>query len=251
MDGTPKIKIRGLKKSFGGRRVLAGVDLDVPAGRSVVLLGPSAAGKTVLLKCICGLIVPDEGSIEIDGVETVGLGSAARDALMRKVGVVFQSNALFDSLPTWRNVAFGLLSRGAVDRKDAKRIAVEKLAAVGLSADAADLLPVALSGGMQKRVALARAIATDPEILLLDDPTAGLDPIVARMIDLLIADSLRGTKVTALIITQNLDTARRVADFVAVLSEGRIVWQGAPDAPFPAEDAVIRRYVGGLRDAAA
>lgn len=251
MDGTPKIKIRGLTKSFGGRAVLAGVDLDVPVGHSVVLLGPSAAGKTVLLKCICGLIAPDEGSIEIDGAKTVGLGSAARDALMRKVGVVFQSNALFDSLPTWRNVAFGLLSRGAVGRKDAKRIAIEKLAAVGLRADAADLLPVALSGGMQKRVALARAIATDPEILLLDDPTAGLDPIVARMIDLLIADSLHGIKVTALIITQNLDTARRVADGVAVLSEGRIVWQGAPDAPFPAEDAVVRRYVGGLREATA
>ena len=251
MDGTPKIKIRGLKKSFGGRAVLSGVDLDVSAGRSLVLLGPSAAGKTVLLKCVCGLIQPDEGSIEVDGTETVGLGADARDALMRKFGVVFQSNALFDSLPTWRNVAFGLLSRGTVDRQDAKRIAVEKLAAVGLTADAAELLPIALSGGMQKRVALARAIATDPEILLLDDPTAGLDPIVARMIDLLIVDSLRALKAGALIITQNLDTARRVADHVAVLSAGRVVWEGAPDAPFPADDPVIRRYVGGLREAAA
>ena len=251
MESTPKIKIRGLKKSFGDRTVLAGVDLDVSAGRSLVLLGPSGGGKTVLLKCICGLIAPEEGSIEIDGTETIGLGAEARDALMRKVGVVFQSNALFDSLTTWRNVAFGLLSRGSAGRAEARRVAVKKLAAVGLTADSADLMPSELSGGMQKRVALARAIATDPEILLLDDPTAGLDPIVARMIDLLIADSLRTLKAGALIITQNLDTARRVADRVAVLSEGRIVWNGAPDAPFPTEDAVVRRYVGGLRAAAA
>ena len=251
MDGIPKIKIRGLTKSFGGRAVLAGVDLDVPAGRSLVLLGPSGSGKTVLMKCICGLIVPDRGSIQVDGVETIGLSSDERDALMRKMGVVFQSNALFDSLPAWRNVAFGLLSRKSVGPTEAKRIAIDKLAAVELSADAADLLPASLSGGMQKRVALARAIATGPETLLLDDPTAGLDPIVARMIDLLISDSMRSLKAGALIITQNLDTARRVADHVAVLSAGRVVWEGAPDAPFPADDAVVRRYVGGLREAVA
>ena len=251
MDGTPKIKVRGLTKSFGGRAVLAGVDLDVPAGRSLVLLGPSGSGKTVLMKCICGLIAPDRGSIQVDGVETIGLGSDERDALMRKMGVVFQSNALFDSLPAWRNVAFGLLSRKSAGPTEAKRIAIDKLAAVGLSADAADLLPASLSGGMQKRVALARAIATGPETLLLDDPTAGLDPIVARMIDRLISDSLRSLKAGALIITQNLDTARRVADHVAVLSAGRVVWEGAPDAPFPADNAVVRRYVGGLREAVA
>ena len=148
-------------------------------------------------------------------------------------------------------MAFGLLSRKSAGPTEAKRIAIDKLAAVGLSADAADLLPASLSGGMQKRVALARAIATGPETLLLDDPTAGLDPIVARMIDLLISDSMRSLKAGALIITQNLDTARRVADHVAVLSAGRVVWEGAPDAPFPADNAVVRRYVGGLREAVA
>lgn len=250
-DTPPKICIRGLEKHFNDRPVLAGVDLDVPQGRNLVLLGPSGSGKSVLLKCIAGLIVPDAGSIAIDGQETIGIGDSARDTLMRKVGVVFQANALFDSLSTWRNVAFGLLSHGSKTQAEARATAIETLAAVGLPPDVADLLPAELSGGMQKRVALARAIATDPEILLLDDPTAGLDPIVARMIDNLIARSIRTLRATALTITQNLDTARHVADWVAVLSGGRIVWQGLPGTSVPADsDAVVRRYAGGLMEAA-
>jgi phospholipid/cholesterol/gamma-HCH transport system ATP-binding protein len=248
-DELSMIRIRGLQKSFNDRTILAGIDLDVPRGRNLVLLGPSGCGKTVLLKCIIGLIEPDVGSIEIDGKETVGMSPSARNMLMRKVGVVFQANALFDSLSTWRNVSFGLTSYGSKTTKEAKKIAIEKLAAVGLQADVADLLPAELSGGMQKRVALARAIATDPEILLLDDPTSGLDPIVTRIIDLLIANSLHALNATALTITQNLDTARRVADRVAVLSGGRIVWEGAPGSPVPEGDAVVRRYVGGLIEA--
>ncbi|HZD25083.1 MAG TPA: ATP-binding cassette domain-containing protein, partial [Alphaproteobacteria bacterium] len=168
---TPKLRIAGLKKAFGGERVLDGIDLQVPAGENLVLLGASGSGKTLTLKCILGLVRPDAGRIELDGQDIVPLSGRERDRLLSRFGMLFQQAALFDSLPVWRNVAFRLLQQ-KTDRDEARRIADETLKAVGLTPETGDLLPAELSGGMQKRVGIARAIAGRPEVLLLDEPTA-------------------------------------------------------------------------------
>lgn len=240
----PKLRIRGLKKAFDQTTVLDGVDLDIQAGDNLVLLGASGSGKSVLVKCILGLLSPDAGSILVDGREVRNLSSEERDRLMRKTGVLFQNGALFDSLPVWQNVSFGLIHGNGLSAAPAKAVAIEKLAAVGLGADVADLYPVALSGGMQKRVALARAIAADPEILFLDDPTAGLDPILTTIIDQFMLRSLEALGATALTITQDVDSARRIADRMAVLHGGRIVWEGPADevdhTGNPHVDAIVR-----------
>lgn len=224
--GQPKIAIRGLRKAFGPKRVLQGLDLDIAAGRSLVVIGGSGTGKSVLIKCILGIVEPDAGSIKIDGEEVVG---ADRDTLARlraKFGMLFQGAALFDSLPVWENVAFGLLARRELDRKEARDRAVATLGMVGLGPEAADLYPAELSGGMQKRVGLARAIATTPEIIFFDEPTTGLDPITADVINDLIVRSVRQLGATALSITHDMASVRKIADEVAMLYEGRILWKG-------------------------
>jgi phospholipid/cholesterol/gamma-HCH transport system ATP-binding protein len=223
---TPKIRIRDLHKSFGPKRVLDGIDLEVRRGESVVVIGGSGTGKSVLLKCILGIMQPEQGSIEIDGVEVTGLSRRAREEVMHKFGMLFQGAALFDSLPVWENVAFGLLHVKKLDRAAAKQRAIEVLGRVGLPAEVADLAPAELSGGMQKRVGLARAIATEPEILFFDEPTTGLDPIMADVINQLIARSVRELGATAVSITHDLASARKIADRVAMLYQGKIVWQG-------------------------
>jgi phospholipid/cholesterol/gamma-HCH transport system ATP-binding protein len=222
----PKIRIRDLHKSFGPKRVLDGLDLDVGQAESVVVIGGSGTGKSVLLKCILGILQPDSGTIEIDGEEVTRLSRRAREEVMHKFGMLFQGAALFDSLPVWENVAFGLLHVKKLPRAEAKERAVEVLGQVGLPPDAADLAPAELSGGMQKRVGLARAIATQPEILFFDEPTTGLDPIMADVINGLIARSVRQLGATAVSITHDLASARKIADRVAMLYQGRIVWQG-------------------------
>jgi phospholipid/cholesterol/gamma-HCH transport system ATP-binding protein len=221
-----KIRIRDLRKRFGAKQVLAGVDLDVAESESVVVIGGSGTGKSVLLKCILGLLEPDHGSILIDGQEVVGLGRRAREQIMQKFGMLFQSAALFDSLPVWENVAFGLLNIKKLGRAEAKEQAIETLGQVGLGADVADLWPAELSGGMRKRVGLARAIATQPEILFFDEPTTGLDPIMADVINELIARSVRQLGATAISITHDMASARKIADRIAMLYQGRIIWQG-------------------------
>jgi phospholipid/cholesterol/gamma-HCH transport system ATP-binding protein len=221
-----KIRIRDLHKRFGAKQVLAGVDLDVAESESVVVIGGSGTGKSVLLKCILGLLEPDRGSILIDGQEVVGLGRRAREQIMQKFGMLFQSAALFDSLPVWENVAFGLLNIKKLGRAEAKERAIETLGQVGLGADVADLWPAELSGGMRKRVGLARAIATQPEILFFDEPTTGLDPIMADVINELIARSVRQLGATAISITHDMASARKIADRIAMLYQGRIIWQG-------------------------
>ena len=221
-----KIRIRELYKRFGAKQVLNGVDLDVAEGESVVVIGGSGTGKSVLLKCILGLLEPDRGSILIDGEEVVGLGRSAREQVMHKFGMLFQSAALFDSLPVWENVAFGLLHIKRLGRAEAKERAVATLAQVGLGADVADLWPAELSGGMRKRVGLARAIATQPEILFFDEPTTGLDPIMSDVINDLIARSVRHLGATAISITHDMASARKIADRIAMLYQGKIIWQG-------------------------
>jgi phospholipid/cholesterol/gamma-HCH transport system ATP-binding protein len=221
-----KIRIRDLHKRFGAKQVLDGVELDVAEGESVVVIGGSGTGKSVLLKCVLGLLEPDRGSIVIDGEEVVGLGRSAREQVMQKFGMLFQSAALFDSLPVWENVGFGLLNIKKLGRAEAKERAVATLAQVGLGADVADLWPAELSGGMRKRVGLARAIATQPEILFFDEPTTGLDPIMADVINDLIARSVRHLGATAISITHDMASARKIADRIAMLYQGKIIWQG-------------------------
>jgi phospholipid/cholesterol/gamma-HCH transport system ATP-binding protein len=224
--GPTKIAVRGLEKSFGRHRVLDGIDIDCAEGESLVVIGGSGTGKSVLVKCILGLLRPDAGSISIDGAETTRLGRAARENLMQKFGMLFQGGALFDSLRVWENVAFGLVQGRRMDRQQAKEIALAKLAAVGLDAEVGEMRPAELSGGMQKRVALARAIAAEPEIIFFDEPTTGLDPIMADVINDLIQKCVRDLGATAVSITHDMTSARKIADRIAMLHEGRIVWHG-------------------------
>jgi len=222
----PKISVRGLRKSFGRNRVLAGVDIDCAPGESLVIIGGSGTGKSVLVKCILGLLRPESGSIRIDGVETVGLRRSAREHLMQKFGMLFQASALFDSLRVWENVAFGLIQGRGMERKAAKEIALAKLAAVSLGPEVGELRPAELSGGMQKRVALARAIAAEPEIIFFDEPTTGLDPIMGDVINDLIVKCVREVGATAVSITHDMVSAHKIADRIAMLHGGRIVWDG-------------------------
>jgi phospholipid/cholesterol/gamma-HCH transport system ATP-binding protein len=221
-----KIRIRDLHKRFGTKHVLDGIDLDVAEGESVVVIGGSGTGKSVLLKCVLGILQPDQGSIQIDGQEMVKASRGAREQVMHKFGMLFQGAALFDSLPVWENVGFGLLNTQKLGRAEAKERAIETLGQVGLGADVADLWPAELSGGMQKRVGLARAIATQPEILFFDEPTTGLDPIMADVINELIARSVRHLGATAISITHDMASARKIADRIGMLYQGRLIWQG-------------------------
>jgi phospholipid/cholesterol/gamma-HCH transport system ATP-binding protein len=242
---VPKIAIRGLVKSFGPKRVLRGVDLDVPAGRSLVVIGGSGTGKSVLIKCVLGLLAPDGGSIKVDGAEVVGADSATMDGLRRKFGMLFQGGALFDSLPVWENVAFGLLATRRVDRAEAKERAARTLGMVGLAPEVADLMPAELSGGMQKRVGLARAIAQEPEILFFDEPTTGLDPIMADVINDLIVRCVRQLGATALSITHDMASVRKIADRVAMLYGGRIVWEGPVGAIDDSGSPFVDQFIHG------
>jgi phospholipid/cholesterol/gamma-HCH transport system ATP-binding protein len=226
MSTTPKISIRGLKKYFGAKKVLDGVDLDVGASESVVVIGGSGTGKSVLLKCILGLLEPDGGSIKVDGQEVIGLSTAERERVNRKFGMLFQGAALFDSLPVWENVAFGLIHAHDMSKREAKPIALKTLADVGLGADVAELSPAELSGGMKKRVGLARAIAAKPEIIFFDEPTTGLDPIMSDVIDKLIIKCVKVLGATGVSITHDMKSARQIAHRIAMLYGGKIIWNG-------------------------
>jgi phospholipid/cholesterol/gamma-HCH transport system ATP-binding protein len=242
---TTNIKIRGLSKAFGPKVVLDRLDLDVATGESLVVIGGSGTGKSVLLKCVLGLLRADAGSIEIDGEEMVGAPSARREAINRKFGMLFQGSALFDSLPVWENVSFGLLAQQRVDRRQARKIALSKLAQVGLGADVGDLFPAELSGGMQKRVALARAIAADPEIIFFDEPTTGLDPIMADVINDLIIKTTREVGATALSITHDMASARKIAHRIAMLYQGRIIWAGPVSDIDRSGDERVDQFING------
>jgi phospholipid/cholesterol/gamma-HCH transport system ATP-binding protein len=245
----PKIRLEGVTKSFGDNHVLKGVDLDVAAGDSVVLIGPSASGKTLILKCILGLVIPDSGRVLVDGEDITHLGRKEREPFVRRMGMLFQQSALFDSLTVWENVAFRLLQDEGLTRAQAQAIALETLASVGMGPEVGELLPAEISGGMQKRVGFARAIASRPEIVLLDEPTAGLDPIMTNIINELILENLRGMGATMLSITSDLAGARKVADRVAMVYGGKIIWAGPvermDDSGNPYVDQFVHRRADG------
>ena len=245
MTGAPKIAVSGLHKSFGAKKVLRGVDLSVGIGESLVVIGGSGSGKSVLIKCILGLLRPDSGSILVDGRETVGLTGNEREKMRRQFGMLFQGSALFDSLRVWENVAFGLIQGERMDRRQAKEIALRKLGAVGLEAPVGELFPAELSGGMQKRVALARAIAKEPAVIFFDEPTTGLDPIMADVINKLIIKCVRDLGATAVSITHDMVSARHIADRIAMIYEGRIIWQGPAKEIDSSGDPHVEQFIHG------
>jgi phospholipid/cholesterol/gamma-HCH transport system ATP-binding protein len=227
MTGKPKIELRGVKKRFGPKIVLDGIDLVVNEGDSLVIIGGSGSGKSVTIKCVLGILEPDAGTILVDGEDVTHINGSKREAQLKKFGMLFQGGALFDSLPVWENVAFGLIQGRGVSRKDAREIALEKLAKVGLGGEVANLSPAELSGGMQKRVGLARAIAADPEIIFFDEPTTGLDPIMADVINDLIHSTVADLGFTAVSITHDMASARKISNRIAMLYKGKIIWDGA------------------------
>jgi phospholipid/cholesterol/gamma-HCH transport system ATP-binding protein len=245
---VPKISVRGLRKSFGRKLVLDGLDIDCGSGESLVVIGGSGTGKSVLVKCILGLLNPEAGSIRIDGAETVGLPRGAREQLMQKFGMLFQGSALFDSLSVWENVAFGLVRGRGMERPAAREIALAKLAAVGLGPEVSMLRTAELSGGMQKRVALARAIAAEPEIVFFDEPTTGLDPIMADVINDLIVKCVREVGTTAVSITHDMVSARKIADRIAMLYQGRIVWHGPTSEIDHSGNPYVDQFIHGRAD---
>jgi phospholipid/cholesterol/gamma-HCH transport system ATP-binding protein len=242
---SPKISLRGVTKSFGAKKVLQGIDLDVAAGESVVVIGGSGTGKSVLLKCILGLMQPDSGTITIDGEPTVKLRDDARAKVMRKFGMLFQGGALFDSLSVWENVAFGPIQSDGMAPAKAKDIAIAKLAAVGLGSEIAELRPSELSGGMQKRVALARAIAREPEIIFFDEPTTGLDPIMADVINDLIVKCVSDLGATAVSITHDMASARKIGHRITMLYEGKLIWQGPTAEIDRSGNAHVDQFIHG------
>jgi phospholipid/cholesterol/gamma-HCH transport system ATP-binding protein len=235
------IRARDIHKAFGAKRVLSGVSFEVARGQSLVVIGGSGTGKSVLLKCLLGLEAPDRGTIEI-----AGLTRPRPHELAAHVGMLFQGSALFDSLPVWQNVAFRLMRGPArLGRGAAREAALEKLARVGMAPESADLYPAELSGGMQKRVGLARAIAGEPPILFFDEPTAGLDPILAAVINALIREIVTEMGATTVTITHDMRTLRDVADRVAMLHEGRFYWQGSAAEALASDDPVLAQFVHG------
>ena len=227
MSDTPnKIVLRDVHKRFGKKVVLDGLTLEVPRGKSLVVIGGSGTGKSVMLKCILGLIRPDSGQILIDGQDSMKFSADEREQALRKFGMLFQGSALFDSLKVWENVAFGLIQGRNMPRSEAKDIALDKMGQVGLGPEVGELSPAELSGGMQKRVALARAIAAEPEIIFFDEPTTGLDPIMADVINNLIKSCVQKLGATTLSITHDMASARKIADYVAMIYKGRIIWHG-------------------------
>lgn len=245
---VPKIRLRGVRKAFGTKQVLDGVDLDVAARHSMVILGGSGSGKSVMLKCILGLIEPDAGVIEIDGEDVLRMPRREREALNDRIGMLFQNGALFDSLPVWENVCFKLLAQNRITRAAARDRAAEVLALVGLAPSVGDLYPSELSGGMQKRVALARAVAAQPDIIFFDEPTTGLDPIMGAVIDGLIVDCVKRLGATAVSITHDMASARRIGDDAAMIHKGRIVWTGPAASLGHTGNELVDQFARGERE---
>ncbi len=242
------IQMKDVHKAFGPKHVLNGVNLDVPRGESVVIIGGSGTGKSVTLKCILGILTPDSGSILVDGKETVRQAQSEREEMLRRFGMLFQGSALFDSLSVWENVAFGLIQGRGTPRDEAKDIAIEKLAQVGLGPEIGELSPAELSGGMQKRVGLARAIASDPDVIFFDEPTTGLDPIMGDIINDLIVKCVKEVGATAISITHDMASARKIADKIAMIYKGEIIWEGAASEVDHSGNEIVDQFIKGAVD---
>lgn len=244
----PILELKGVEKSFGPNHVLRGVDIDVAPGNSLVVLGGSGSGKSVMLKNALGLMTPDAGKIYFDGEDVTHDQGKEREAMRARVGMLFQSGALFDSLTVWENVAFRLLNAEKTKRSHAKEQAIETLKKVRLGASVADLRPAEISGGMQKRVALARAIITKPDLIFFDEPTTGLDPITADAINDLILEQVKALGAAAVTITHDMASARKVADEIAMLYEGRIIWRGPASQIDNSGNDHVDQFVHGRAD---
>jgi phospholipid/cholesterol/gamma-HCH transport system ATP-binding protein len=239
------LKLEGVTKSFGNKEVLRGVDIDVAPGQSLVVIGGSGSGKSVMLKNALGLMTPDKGKIVFDGEDVTNATGKTREKMRARVGMLFQSGALFDSLTVWENVAFRLINTEGTKRKDAKERAIETLKKVRLGTDVAGLYPAEISGGMQKRVSLARSIISEPDLIFFDEPTTGLDPITADAINDLILEMVRGLGAAAVTITHDMASARKVADEIAMLFEGRIIWRGPAGDVYQSENDYVDQFVNG------
>lgn len=244
-QSIPKIQVRGLTKSFGDKKILSGIDFDVGTGESFVVIGGSGTGKSVLIKCILGLLQPDGGEILIDGVDVHKIPTKERAQILSTFGMLFQGGALFDSLPVWRNVAFRLLNQG-MSKEKAKEIALAKLNEVNLDATVAHSFPAELSGGMQKRVSLARAIANQPEVIFFDEPTTGLDPIVSGTINQLIIKNVRHLGASALTITHDIASLRQIADRVGLLYQGKFIWVGTVAEMDATDNPYVNQFIHGF-----
>jgi phospholipid/cholesterol/gamma-HCH transport system ATP-binding protein len=242
-----KIRVFNLYKSFGENQVLKGCDLEVREGESMVVIGGSGSGKTVLIKCIIGLVRPDRGEIYIDGQEITSLDERRMNEVRKKFGMLFQGGALFDSLRVWENVGFGLRQHTSLHEGEIRRIANEKLRLVGLQ-QIEDLMPAELSGGMKKRVSLARAIAMEPEILLYDEPTTGIDPIMADAINELIVQMREKLNVTSVAITHDMKSAYHIADRIAMLYQGKIIEVGNPEEIRNSPNPIVQQFIQGKSD---
>ena len=247
-NSAPMISLKGIRKSFGPKTVLDGLDLDIQKGESLVIIGGSGTGKSVMIKCIQGLLSPDSGSITINGQNLVRMGQTEREKINNKIGMLFQAAALFDSLPVWENISFGLMSEGLATRDQGYEIALEKLALVGLDKKLADAWPSDLSSGMQKRVGLARAISTNPEIIFFDEPTTGLDPIMADIINNLIVAVNQKVGATALTITHDMQSAKKIGDRIAMLYQGKIIWVGTPEEVDNSGNEYVDQFIHGRVD---
>lgn len=246
MNAPPKIWMQNVHKSFGTKKVLQGVSLEVHPEESLVIIGGSGTGKSVTIKTILGLVRPDKGKITVDGESMIGRSPRSRERLMRKFGMLFQGGALFDSLNVWQNVSFALMhGSDAISKSEGRLLAIEKLKQVGLEPRVADLMPSELSGGMQKRVGLARAIAGSPEIVFFDEPTTGLDPIMADVINDLIIKCREELGITALTITHDMASVRKIATRVAMIHEGKIIWDGSVDKLGYCDNAYVDQFVHG------
>jgi phospholipid/cholesterol/gamma-HCH transport system ATP-binding protein len=245
MEEVSHIVLKDVRKAFGPKKVLNGINLSVPKGQSMVVIGGSGTGKSVMIKTILGILRPDSGSITIGGEEVTGLSGKERDQFLLRFGMLFQGAALFDSLPVWENVAFGLIQGRNTPRKEARDVALEKLRQVGLGPEVGMLYPAELSGGMQKRVGLARAVAADPEIIFFDEPTTGLDPIMADVINNLIVDSVKRLGATTISITHDMVSARKIADRIAMIHKGEIIWQGPARAIDTSGNPYVDQFIHG------
>ena len=240
-----KLKLTDVHKRFGSKVVLNGINLTVPKGKSVVVIGGSGTGKSVMLKSVLGIVKPDSGSIEVDGEDVMRLPANRKEDVLKKFGMLFQGGALFDSLPVWENVGFGLIQGQNMRRKEAKEIAIDTLAKVGMGAEVGELYPAELSGGMQKRVGLARAIATAPEIIFFDEPTTGLDPIMADVINDLIIERVQDLGATTPSITHDMASARKIADYIAMIYKGEIIWYGKKEDVDHSGNEYVDQFIHG------